>query len=451
MKQNLTDWLSYIESLHPKSIEMGLERVKAVMARLQLTPSFHIITVAGTNGKGSTTAILEKIYTQAGYRVGCYTSPHLLSYNERVRVNHQEANDDALCEAFSAVEKARVVAGNVIELTYFEFGTLAAIWHFMQAHIEVAILEIGLGGRLDAVNAFESDCAIVTNVDLDHQDYLGYTREAIGFEKAGVYRTAKPAICGDSKPPQSLIAHAQAIQADFKCIHEAFDFTVHENFWVYDASNVSGAAVHYQLPFPALIGTYQFNNAACAITAVVAMQSRLPVEQSAIAQALKQVRLAGRFEVIPASVNADAFELPLVIFDVAHNPHAARALASNLSAFTHQQHVKKTKTVAVFAMLNDKDIAGVVQALQDEIDVWYVASIAQPRGATASDIAKIIKSIIPNALVKTFEEAALAYQAAIIEHQAYKAAHENVKIVVFGSFFTVARVKQFVLQSSAWH
>lgn len=419
--KNLAEWLSYIESLHPKSIAMGLDRVKQMIDRLKLHPKFTIVTVAGTNGKGSTCAMLEQIYTNAGYQVGCYTSPHLLRYNERVRINKQEVSDDALCAAFEAVDAGRVDAnGEVISLTYFEVGTLAAVWHFMQAGIDVAILEIGLGGRLDAVNAFEPDCSIVTSVDLDHQEFLGNTRESIGFEKAGVYRTSVPAICGDTNPPLSLVTFAHEVKANFMRVHHEFYFTLDGvDSWQY-----SDGEVTYQLPIPALKGAYQLNNAACAVCAVDTLQSSLPVTSTHIASAMRQVSLAGRFHTVSTS--------PHVILDVAHNPHAARALAANLNA----SRMPQGKTIAVFAMLADKDMQGVVQAVKDEIDLWYIAGIDNVRGASAEDLAKIVSEVAPNAKFKIFQNANIAYQQACID------VTENDKILVFGSFYTVASVMQ---------
>lgn len=431
MTKDLAAWLSYIESLHPKSIAMGLDRVKCVISRLSLKPTFPIITVAGTNGKGSTCAMLEQVYKNAGYQVGCYTSPHLLRYNERVHINGIEVSDEDLCAAFAVVDAARVGADNIaIPLTYFEVGTLAAMWHFMQANIDVAILEIGLGGRLDAVNAFEPSCSIVTSVDLDHQDFLGDTREDIGFEKAGVYRPSVPAICGDANPPASLIAYARQIQADFKCIHQDFDYVLADGAWQY---LTQGKVVH-TLPIPALHGSYQLNNAACAIAAVESLQSSLPVATEVIANAMRQVTLAGRFQTISNS--------PWVILDVAHNPQAAHALAENLKA-SKTQHGKTSsgksasgKTYAVFAMLADKDVNGVIDAVKNEIDTWYVASINHVRGALAADLAAVIAEVMPIANIKIFDQAADAYQQACIDSS------ENDKIVVFGSFFTVSSVMQ---------
>lgn len=434
--KNLSAWLSYIESLHPKSISMGLDRVNRMIARLNLSPKFPIITVTGTNGKGSTCAMLAQIYKQAGYQVGCYTSPHLLRYNERVRVNGIEASDTDLCTAFAAVDAARTGADDIeISLTYFEVGTLAAMWHFMQADLDIAIMEIGLGGRLDAVNAFEPSSTIVTSVALDHQEYLGDTRESIGFEKAGVYRKSKAAICGDANPPASLISHAKQIQADFKRIHHDFDYQVVENGWQF----LQDGKVVYTLPKPALQGTYQLANASCAMSAVESLQSKLPVTINALASAMQQVSLAGRFQIV-AKTKSNA---PRVILDVAHNPHAAQALSGNLNASKTQYAkadgaVSTTKTFAVFAMLIDKDIQGVVSALQNEIDVWYVAGINHTRGAQATDLAEVIAIVSPLAVVKMFDSADNAYQQACIDMS------ENDKIVVFGSFFTVASVLQVI-------
>lgn len=424
--RNLAEWLSYIESLHPKSIAMGLDRVKQMINRLKLNPKFTIITVAGTNGKGSTCAMLEQIYTNAGYHVGCYTSPHLLRYNERVRVNKQEASDEAICAAFTAVNAARFdttnddTNGDVIALTYFEVGTLAAVWHFMQIGVDVAILEIGLGGRLDAVNAFEPSCSIVTSVDLDHQEFLGDTRESIGFEKAAVYRNSVTAICGDINPPSSLVTFANEVKADFKRVNHEFDFSLEgDDHWRYSSEQVA-----YLLPIPFLKGAYQLNNASCAVCAVESLKSSLPVTSDQIASAMREVSLAGRFQTVSTS--------PHIILDVAHNPHAARALAANLKEIRTPQG----QTIAVFAMLADKDIQGVVQAVKEEIDQWYIAGIDNLRGASELELAAIVTENDADAEIKTFQNSDIAYQQACID------AGENDKIVVFGSFYTVASVMQ---------
>ncbi|NOT15326.1 MAG: bifunctional tetrahydrofolate synthase/dihydrofolate synthase [Methylotenera sp.] len=417
--KNLPAWLSYIESLHPKSIAMGLARVQRVIAQLKLQPKFTVITVAGTNGKGSTCAMLAQIYQNAGFRVGSYSSPHLLHYNERVCVNGKTASDDALCQAFEAVEAARIQADET-PLTYFEVGTLAAVWHFIQADVEAAILEIGLGGRLDAVNAFTPHCAIVTAVDLDHQEFLGDTREKIGLEKAGVYRQGVPAICGDDNPPQSLVNYAHQIAANLQLMHRDFSWQKTESGWNYC---LKGQVV-YHLPLPALQGCYQLNNAACAITAVEMLQNRLAVKEDAIAQAMLQVMVMGRFQVISHQ--------PFIALDVAHNPHAAFALVQNIKSIK----TPLGKTIAVFAMLADKDTQGVIDAVMPEIDVWYVASIDHVRGALATELVAKITQSSATAKLKSFDSVAEAYL------QACEEASENDRIIVFGSFFTVASVLQ---------
>ena len=412
---NLAAWLDYIEALHPKSIAMGLDRVNVVKQRLNLNPQFPIVIVAGTNGKGSTCAMLEHIYHAAGYSVGSYSSPHLLRYNERVRLNSQEVSDEDLVKAFVAVEQAR----QDTELTYFEYGTLAAVWHLMQKQVDVAILEVGLGGRLDAVNVFEPDSTIVTSIDLDHMEFLGDTRECIGAEKAGVFRANIPAICGDENPPNSLIEYANRIGAPLKLIGRDFKVEADKESWTYRADQFSIE----HMPMPALIGDFQLNNAACVLTTIQSLQHLLPVQVDAIETGLKTVKLAGRFQ--SWSNNPD------IILDVAHNPHAAKSLAINLKQSRHQG-----KTIAVFAMLADKDITGVIQALSSEIDAWYVSTIDNIRGAAASSLSKMILDTLPSAEVKIFNQVVDAF------HQACIDANENDRIITLGSFFTVAEVMQ---------
>lgn len=406
----IQEWLVYIEALHPKSIAMGLDRVQAVATKLSLVPSFPIITVAGTNGKGSTCEMLSRIYSEAGYKVGCYTSPHLIRYNERVRVNHQEISDQDLCMAFEAVETAR----GDIALTYFEMGTLAAMWYFCRANLDVVILEVGLGGRLDAVNIFESACAIVTTVDLDHMEYLGETREKIGFEKAGVFRANKLAICGDENPPASLLNYAETIGADLKLINRDFLVKKAELGWQYSAE-----ALVLQLPALGLSGEFQFANAACAICAVLHLQDILPVSHANIHAALGSVRLTGRFQQVQSK--------PQIIVDVAHNPHAATSLAQNL-----QSTPCAGRTLAVFAMLADKDIEGVISAVAPCISRWYIADIWAARGAKALDLQKTLVRQVDQASVQVFDDVSLALAAAC------KDADKNDRIIAFGSFYTVA-------------
>ncbi|MBI5750739.1 MAG: bifunctional tetrahydrofolate synthase/dihydrofolate synthase [Hydrogenophilales bacterium] len=410
----LEDWLSHLERLHPKTIELGLDRARAVKERLKLVPTFPVILVGGTNGKGSTCAMLEAMLLAAGYRVGLYTSPHLIRYNERVRIDGRMASDAALCQAFEAVEAAR----NDTALTYFEFGTLAAMWQFAQAKIEVAILEVGLGGRLDAVNVFEPDVAIVTTVDLDHVDYLGDTREKIGFEKAGIYRPGKPAICADTDPPASLLHYAAQAGAPLLRINQDFNAVREAASWTYSGPG----GVRPALPYPLMRGAHQLANAAAAIAALDCLRERLPLAQTHIRTGLLSARLPGRFQVLPGK--------PPVILDVAHNPQAARILSENLRA----QYVPG-KTLAVFGMLRDKDIAAVITAVKDGMDEWYVGGLEGPRGASGEALALLLGDAGITAIY-TCPGIAQAYAAAC------RQAGENDRICAFGSFYTVAEVLQ---------
>ena len=407
----LPDWLTYLESLHPKTIALGLERVVQVKQRLNLNPDFSIITVGGTNGKGSVCAMLESMLHAAGYRVGCYTSPHLLRYNERVRINKQQASDAELCASLGKIEQVR----GDIQLTYFEFGTLAAMQCFIGHQVDVAILEVGLGGRLDAVNVFDNDCAVVTSVDIDHVDYLGETREQIAFEKAGIFRSGKVAICADSDVPQAIRTHAQQIGAELWCIGSEFGFRQHQGQWDYFGKPSARNA----LPYPALRGAFQLHNASAALAALDALKERLPVSMEAVRRGLVEVQLAGRFQVIPGQ--------PQLILDVAHNPQAARSLAQNLAGLPPCPH-----TFAVFAMLKDKDIAGVATALDPHIDTWLVAGINAPRGATAEELTQALQQCGVRGAIQTFPDITEALRYAC------NVAGENDRIATFGSFYTVA-------------
>jgi len=413
MAKTLADWLEYLESLHPKTIALGLERVEQVKQRLNLLPDFPIITVGGTNGKGSVCAMLESMLHAAGYRVGCYTSPHLLHYNERVRIAKRQVNDAELCTSFEQIEQVR---GN-IQLTYFEFGTLAAMQCFISHKVDVAIMEVGLGGKLDAVNVFDNDCAVIASVDIDHTDYLGDTREAIAYEKAGIMRNGKVAICADSDVPEAIRAQAQLVGAELWCIGGEFDFTPHQGQWDYRSKLGSRNA----LPYPALRGAFQFGNASAALAALDVLKDRMPVSMAAVRRGLTEVILAGRFQFVPGK--------PTLILDVAHNPHAARSLAQNLAGLPGCPH-----TYAIFAMLKDKDMAGVAAALGACIDTWLVAGIAAPRGATAGELEQALKRGGVTGEMLTFDNIAEAVS------YAYNAAGENDRIVAFGSFYTVAEV-----------
>lgn len=428
---NLEDWLLHLEGLHPKGqagIELGLERIRQVKAALGQVQHCPVIIVGGTNGKGSTCAFLENIIARAGYKAGCYTSPHLLNYNERVRVNGRPAGDDALCAAFARVEAARRAVGNVA-LTYFEFGTLAAWEVFAAAGVEAAILEVGLGGRLDAVNAYEPDVSIVTTIALDHTEWLGPDRESIGFEKAGIYRTGKPALCADPQPPQSLLDHAAAIGADLRLIGRDFGFErargeANENrlqwrWWCRAGEKV----IKRSLAYPGLRGPTQLYNAAVALAALEALAGKLPVTMQAIRPGLIETELVGRFQVLPGK--------PAIVLDVGHNPQAIRVLADNLAdmGFFDRTH-------AVVGMLNDKDIAGALMPLKGKVDFWHAATLTGVRGTNSATLAAIIERAQLGGEVFCHASPAAAMQVA------KGRAAESDRIIVFGSFYTVAGALQ---------
>jgi dihydrofolate synthase/folylpolyglutamate synthase len=417
--RTLAGWLAVIETLHPKSIAMGLDRVAQVARRMAIRIDCPVITVAGTNGKGSTCAMLEAIYRHAGLRTGLYMSPHLLRFNERVQIAGDEADDAALVDAFGAVERARTASGangDGTPLTYFEFSTLAALHLFARARLDVLILEVGLGGRLDAVNFVDADVAVVTSIDIDHVEYLGATREAIGREKAGIFRAGRPAVCGDPDPPQSLIDHAAALGAPLWRIGVDYRYVAEGTQWRYEGPRGG----RYGLPFPALRGRYQLGNAATALAALDALRDRLPVAAGAVRDGLVHVALPGRLQVLPGR--------PVVVLDVAHNPQAARVLADALSAMGHFP-----RTFAVFGMLADKDIEAVAQALAPRIDAWYVAPLPGARGAPAARVVHALAAAgVDDSAVRTFDDIAHAFDAARSD------AHETDRIAAFGSFLTVA-------------
>ncbi|MFX1737791.1 bifunctional tetrahydrofolate synthase/dihydrofolate synthase [Paraburkholderia sp. A1RI_3L] len=422
---SLDAWLTHLESAHPVGIDMGLTRIGKVKDALQLSFACPIITVGGTNGKGSTCAILETILLKAGYSVGCHTSPHLLAFNERARVNGQIATDEELLPHFEAVEAARCSLPEPVSLTYFEFTTLAIMHLFAARDLDAVIFEVGLGGRLDAVNILDTDCAIITSIDLDHTEYLGDTREKIALEKAGIFRAGKPAICADPVPPQTLIDYAEEIGADLWLFGRDFRYEgqpgSERQQWTYAGRAMRRAALAY----PALRGANQLINTSAALAGLEALRDRLPVSAQDIRLGLANVELPGRFQVLPGK--------PSIIFDVGHNPHAAAVLAQNLGSMGYFPY-----TYAVFGSMRDKDIAGVVRHLKGEIDHWCVTDLPLPRAAKAEELEHVLRDAGvtdgPDSSVTRFESPAAAFQDAL------KRATENDRILVFGSFVTVAGV-----------
>lgn len=409
--RNLQEWLAYIERLRGQEIKLGLERVQAVYARLPRL-SCPVITVGGTNGKGSTTALLEAFYHADGYRVGAYFSPHLIYYNERVRLLGEQVSDELLCDAFAKVEAAR---GDVA-LTYFEFGTLAALTLFAEAHLDVVILEVGLGGRLDAVNVVDPDVAVVVSVGTDHKEWLGADREAIGREKAGIFRAGRPAVIGFDVS-ESVPVCARQLGCQMKVAGQDFRYVARTDDWRYE--DKKGAR---DLPYPALRGQYQLGNAACALAALDALPAR-PVSAGAIRRGLRDVSLAARFQTLPGSG-------PCVILDVAHNAEAAQVLAATL-----MERSVAGRTFAVVGMLRDKPIAETLSALLASFDGWFLASLEDARGADSV----LLQSVLAG-LGKTadglYADPIGAYEAA------RKVAGPADRIVVFGSFKTVGAILQ---------
>ncbi|MFZ6725891.1 bifunctional tetrahydrofolate synthase/dihydrofolate synthase [Undibacterium sp. MH2W] len=414
---SLSEWLALLEKRHSKEIDMGLDRVAAVKNRLEIQYRCPVIMVAGTNGKGSTCAMLEAVLLQAGYRVGLYSKPHFLDFNERARINGENVKDQALVDVFAEVEAKR----EEVSLTYFEFTTLAICKLLANAELDVVILEVGLGGRLDAVNVIDADVSIVTSIDIDHVDYLGDTREKIGFEKAGIFRPGKAAICGDPLPPQSLIDHANKIGADLWLFGRDFNYNGDKQQW-----NFAGRTQRRNsLGYPSLRGANQLLNASAVLAALEVLRNELPVGAQEVRTGLVMVDLPGRFQVMPGR--------PTVVLDVAHNPHAAATLAQNLDNMGFHAY-----TYAVFGSMLDKDIDGVIEQMKGKVDHWYVCDLPLPRAASAAYLKdKIVEAGVladPEKTVQTFNSPEEAYTLAISK------AGENDRIAVFGSFLTVAGV-----------
>lgn len=459
---SLNEWLSYLETLHPTAIDMGLARITEVAQRLQLTLPCVRITVGGTNGKGSTCAMLEAIYLAAGYKVGTYSSPHLVVYNERIRLNGQLAADQDIIEQFARIEAAR----GDITLSYFEFSTLAAMLLFEARRVDVAILEVGLGGRLDAVNMLDADCAIITSVDLDHQEYLGNDREQVGWEKAHIFRAGRPAVCGDPVPPKKLVEYAGSIGADLWLFGRDFNYSGDQLQWSYGGREQR----RNSLAYPSLRGANQLLNASAALAAIEALRSSLAVPQQAVRIGLSQVELAGRLQILPG--------VPSIVLDVAHNPHAAGALAQGLDAMPPVPN-----THAVVGMYSDKDVEGAIRRMGARISHWHCATLPGPRGLAAEKLADIVRKVtseqldhagpsasllpgsaqivLPSVEAETPSSGGPAVRSAprvVPSHreaeiscspdpvsafrEARAAVSDNDRIVVFGSFSTVGPVLQ---------
>ena len=402
----LAEWLAWQEQLHPRSIELGLERVRGVAHRLGLPDArAKTLTVAGTNGKGSSATLAALIYGFAGYRVGLYTSPHLLRYNERVTLDGAAATDEDLCQAFRAIDQAR----DGVSLTYFEFGTLAALWLFREARVNIQVLEVGLGGRLDAVNIVDTDCALITNIGLDHTDWLGPDRESIGREKAGILRAGRPAICVEESAPRSVLDTAAELAVSPQLLGRDFRFQAHDNRWDWQGAQTE---IH-KLPLPALRGAAQLRNAAGVLAAIESLQASLPVEEPAISQALSALTLPGRFERRGAC-----------IFDVGHNVEAAQVLVENLGA------EKTSRILLVLGMLRDKPIESFCRVLAPLAERTFLAGLPSPRGLSADELAAHAYRSGMNCT--TFATPLEALAAARAE------ANAGDTIVVTGSFMTVA-------------
>jgi dihydrofolate synthase/folylpolyglutamate synthase len=426
------DWLAHAERLHPVTIDMGLGRVQRVAQRMGLALDCPVITVAGTNGKGSTCAMLEAVYTQSGYRTGVYTSPHLVHFEERCRVAGEPVATNDLLPAFAEVEVARkgqLPGDDEISLSYFEFTTLAILRTLSRSGLDVAILEVGLGGRLDAVNIIDADCAVITCIALDHMALLGNDREAIGFEKAGIMRTGRPVVVSDPVPPQSVVDHALEIGAELWRLGKDFHFAGDQQQWGWAMHPSHGARRYAGLAYPALRGANQLVNASGVLAAVEALRGRLPVTAQAVRNGLALVELPGRFQIVPGT--------PTLVLDVAHNPHSVAALAENLDAMGFYPG-----THAVFGAMADKDLGAMLERIAPLIDHWHVTDLPLPRASSAAALAALLDThpaTAPGGKSRVAGRHATPMDAL---RAAVSAADPADRIVVFGSFFTVGGVLQ---------
>ena len=415
--KTLQEWLAFCEQLHPVTIDMGLDRVKAVADRMALRFDCPVITVAGTNGKGSTCAMLEAILLQAGYKTGVYTSPHLVHFEERCRLHGESASAAVLAQAFEAVEQAR----GEVSLTYFEFSTLAILKVMAEAGLDAVVLEVGLGGRLDAVNIIDADCAVITSIDIDHTAILGKDRETIGLEKAGIMRTGRPVVVSDPVPPQSVVDRALALGADLWRFGQDFNFSGDKQQWAW-----AGRGRRYSgMAYPALRGANQLVNASGVLAALEALRQRLPVTAQAVRNGLAMVELPGRFQIVPGQ--------PVLVLDVAHNPHSVAALAENLDAMGFYP-----TTHAVMGAMADKDLASMLARVNPLIDRWYFTDLPLARAASAVSLQQDwqAQNERKDAASSVHADPMSALRAAIA------AADPADRIVVFGSFYTVGGVLQ---------
>jgi len=413
--QTLQDWLAHCERLHPKSIELGLDRVRAVWQRMGDAFACPVITVAGTNGKGSTCAMLESIAHQGGWRTGVYTSPHLVHFEERCRIGGQAVAADALVPHFERVEQAR----QGVQLTYFEFTTLAILGLMAASELDLAVLEVGLGGRLDAVNVVDTDCAVITSIDLDHQEFLGPDREAIGREKAGILRAGRAAVVSDPVPPASVVEAAEALGTDLWLLGRDYNFSGDKQQWAW-----AGRGRRYAgLGYPALRGANQLVNASGVLAALTALRERLPVTAQAVRTGLALVDLPGRFQIVPGQ--------PTLVLDVAHNPHSVAALAANLDAMGFYP-----TTRAVFGAMGDKDLTAMLRRLDPLVDAWYFTDLDTPRAASAASLQALWRTQTAR------RDAVSSTHGGPLEalREAMAAADPTDRILVFGSFYTVGGV-----------
>lgn len=419
----LQDWLHHCEQLHPFNIEMGLDRVSEVARRMALRFECPVITVAGTNGKGSTCAMLEAVGLQAGYRTGVYTSPHLVHFEERCRVYGEIVSESDLIAHFEAVETARTLHSEHVSLTYFEFTTLAILRLLSQSTLDLVILEVGMGGRLDATNVIDADCAIITSIDIDHAEFLGSDRESIGREKAGIMRAGRPVIVSDPVAPQSVAEYARLIGADLWTFGRDFNFSGDKQQWSW-----AGRGRRYAgLAYPSLRGANQLVNAAGVLAAFEAVRDLLPVTAQAVRNGMAMVELPGRFQIVPGQ--------PTLVLDVAHNPHAIAALTANLDAMgffpcTH----------AIFGAMADKDLAVMLAKVGPLVDKWYFTDLPTPRAASATALQQKWNAVqLVSGQRSEVTSSVHAHPMAALQ-AAVAAADPTDRILVFGSFYTVGGV-----------